>query len=224
MELFSLYKYERLKSVIKKGRCTAITHVLYLRPPLSIESATVSINTKRGAVDKNHKEAMLTSCFNQYFDRIARYIYVRLGDKAEAEDLASEVFLKAYKSLDTFKKREVPMQAWLFKIAHNLLVDHHRKHSKINMIHVEDNLEIDAKSDTMETALVNMEYGKVLEAMDKLTQDQRQVVELRFFGGLTSEEVSNVMDKSNGAIRQMQSHAIKRLRQLLEKNNRPRSK
>ncbi|MBT3363184.1 MAG: sigma-70 family RNA polymerase sigma factor [Chloroflexi bacterium] len=168
-------------------------------------------------MDKNHKEAMLTSCFNQYFDRIARYIYVRLGDKAEAEDLASEVFLKAYKSLDTFKKREVPMQAWLFKIAHNLLVDHHRKHSKMKTVQIDDKLQIADKSDPMQAAMANLEYGKVLKAMDKLTQDQRQVVELRFFGGLTSEEVGNVMNKSNGAVRQMQSHAIKRLRQLLEK-------
>jgi len=175
-----------------------------------------SIRTKRGALNRKHKEAMLTSCFNQYFDKIAHYIYVRLGDRAEAEDLASEVFLKACKSLDKFEMRGVPMQAWLFKIAHNLLVDHQRKHSKIRTVQVDD-LQIAGKHDPEAAALVNVEYERVLKSMDKLTQDQRQVIELRFFGGLTSEEVSGVMDKSNGAVRQMQSHAIKRLRQLLDK-------
>ena len=164
-----------------------------------------------------HKEAMLTSCFNQYFDKIAHYIYIRLGDKAEAEDLASEVFLKAYKSLDSYKHRGIPMQAWLFKIAHNLLVDHQRKQSKTKTIHVDDNHQIADKQDTMESALINIEYDRVMKSLEKLTPEQRQVIELRFFGGLTSDEVGGVMNKSSGAVRQMQSHAIKRLRQLLEK-------
>ncbi|MFC1978985.1 sigma-70 family RNA polymerase sigma factor [Chloroflexota bacterium] len=168
-------------------------------------------------MDREHKEAMLTSCFNQYFDKIAHYIYIRLGDKAEAEDLASEVFLKAYKSLDSFKHRGVPMQAWLFKIAHNLLVDHQRKQSKTRTVQVDDKHQIADKHDTMESALVNIEYDRVMQSLDKLTPDQRQVIELRFFGGLTSEEVGGVMNKTSGAVRQMQSHAIKRLRQLLEK-------
>jgi RNA polymerase sigma-70 factor (ECF subfamily) len=109
------------------------------------------------------------------------------------------------------------MQAWLFRIAHNLLVDHHRKRSKMKTVHVDDNHQIADKQDTMETALINIEYDKVIQSLDKLTADQRQVIELRFFGGLTSEEVGNVMNKSSGAVRQMQSHAIKRLRLLLEK-------
>lgn len=176
-----------------------------------------SCNTKRGAVDIRHKEAMLTSCFNQYFDRIAHYIYIRLGDKAEAEDLASEVFLKAYKSLNSYKHRGVPMQAWLFKIAHNLLVDHQRKRAKTKTLQVDDNFQIADKQDTMESALINLEYQRVVESLNKLTPDQKQVIELRFFGGLTSEEVGNVLNKSSGAVRQMQSYAIKRLRQLLKK-------
>lgn len=168
-------------------------------------------------MDRRYKEAMLTSCFNQYYDKIARYIYIRLGDGAESEDLASEVFLKAYKSLDSFKERGVPMQAWLYKIAHNLLVDHHRKQSKMKIVHSENDLEVTDDNDTMSTAFVNVEFTRVLESLSRLTQEQRQVIELRFFGGLTSEEVGRVMDKSSGAVRQMQSHAIKRLRLLMEK-------
>jgi len=194
-----------------------MTHVLYLNPAYIIKRIAASKNTKRGALDRRHKEAMLTSCFNQYFDKIAHYIYVRLGDKAEAEDLASEVFLKAYNALDSFKQRGSPMQAWLFRIAHNLLVDHHRKRSKMKMVQVDDNHQIVDKQDTMESALVNIEYERVIQSLDKLTAEQRQVIELRFFGELTSEEVGNVMNKSSGAVRQMQSHAIKRLKQLLEK-------
>jgi len=109
------------------------------------------------------------------------------------------------------------MQAWLFKIAHNLLVDHQRKQSKTRTVQVDDKYQIADKHDTMESALTNIEYDRVTQSLDKLTPDQRQVIELRFFGGLTSEEVGSVMNKSSGAVRQMQSHAIKRLRQLLEK-------
>jgi len=85
------------------------------------------------------------------------------------------------------------------------------------MVQVDDNFQIADKQDTMASALINLEYERVMKSLDRLTPDQRQVIELRFFGGLTSEEVGVVMNKSSGAVRQMQSHAIKRLRLLLER-------
>ncbi|MFC1951069.1 sigma-70 family RNA polymerase sigma factor [Chloroflexota bacterium] len=195
-----------------------MSQVLYLNPSHKAARKATDACVQRGAVDRRHKEAMLTSCFNQYYDKIARYIYARLGDGAESEDLASEVFLKAYKSLDSFKERGIPMQAWLYKIAHNLLVDHQRKRSKMKVVHSETKLEIADDNDPMNAAFINVEYARVVESLNRLTQEQRQVIELRFFGGLTSEEVGKLMDKTSGAVRQMQSHAIKRLRLLLEKH------
>src|SRR4030043_2052167 len=76
---------------------------------------------------KKGKEARLASLYEEYYDRIACYAYACIRDKKEAEDIAGEVFLKDLESLGTYQERGVPMQAWLFKIAHNLVVDHLRK-------------------------------------------------------------------------------------------------
>ncbi len=159
----------------------------------------------------------LVGLFEDHYDRIARYIYTRIGDKAEAEDLASEVFLKALESLKTYKDRGIPMQAWLYKIAHNLVVDHLRKVTKYKVLPIEEQ-EIADESDPVSTAETGIEMERVKAAMQELTEAQREVLQLRFFSGLTSQEVSQILDKSDGAVREMQSAALERLRHLLGAN------
>src|SRR5512137_2735365 len=80
-----------------------------------------------GVIAGQSQEDRLVGLYNEYYARIARYIFVRIGDRQEAEDMASQVFLKALESLKKYQERGLPMQAWLFKIAHNLVVDHFRK-------------------------------------------------------------------------------------------------
>ncbi|MBA7491839.1 ECF RNA polymerase sigma factor SigD [subsurface metagenome] len=164
--------------------------------------------------ERREKENRLASLYEEYFDRIARYIYVRIGDKNEAEDLAGEVFLKALESLKSYKERGIPMQAWLFKIAHNLVVDHLRKATKRKTVPI-DTVQIETGEDPVATAEKNIEMERVNEAMQKLTPEQREVVRLRFFGDLSSKEVGAILRKSDGAVREMQRAAIEKLRGLL---------
>ncbi len=159
----------------------------------------------------------LAGLFENHYDRIARYIYTRIGDKTEAEDLASEVFLKALESLKSYQDRGVPMQAWLYKIAHNLIIDRFRKASKYKVLPIEE-VEIKDESDPVSTAEINIEMERVKAAMQNLTEQQREVIQLRFFSELTSQEVSQVLDKSDGAVREMQRAALERLRKLLDHN------
>jgi len=160
------------------------------------------------------KEARLASLYEEYYDRIAHYVYVRIGDKSEAEDIASEVFLKALESLRTYEERGLPMQAWLFKIAHNMVVDHLRKATKYKTLTSEP-VEIKDGSDPQKTAETNIEMEKVAIAMQQLTDAQKEVIQLRFFGGLNSREVSVLLNKSDGAVREMQRAALEKLRGLL---------
>ena len=166
-------------------------------------------------VDKQRdRENRLASLYDEYFDRIARYIYVRIGDKNEAENLAGEVFVKALESLKSYKERGIPMQAWLFRIAHNLVVDHLRKATKLKTVPI-DTVQIETGEDPVATAEKSIEIERVNEAMQKLTPEQREVVRLRFFGDLSSKEVGAIMRKSDGAVREMQRAAIEKLRGLL---------
>ncbi len=162
-----------------------------------------------------NKEAELAALYESYYDRIARYAFVRLGNQADAEDLASEVFLRALESLDSYRERGVPMQAWLFRIAHNLIVDHFRKSAKQKTISI-DTVIVKAETDPEEQAIAGLEVARIIKALGRLTESQRKVIELRFFGELTSEEAGHVLNKRAGAVRELQSAAIKALRNLLD--------
>ena len=167
---------------------------------------------------RKKKEEVLASLFEKYYDKIARYIFVRIGDQAQAEDLSSEVFLKALRSLDSYEERGIAMQSWLFRIAHNLVVDHYRKAAKQKTVPI-DTVQVEAEEDPLTTAETNIEFEKVTRAMEQLTREQREVLELRFFGGLTSKETGSILKKSDGAVRETQHAAIKKLRKLLVINH-----
>jgi RNA polymerase sigma-70 factor (ECF subfamily) len=159
-------------------------------------------------------ENRLAALYEEYYDKLARYIYTRIGNKSESEDLASEVFLKALKSIKSYRDTGPPMQAWLFKIAHNLVVDHLRKVSKIKTVPI-DTVEIVDDNDPAEITEKKIEMEKVGAAMVQLTEEQREVIRLRFFGGLTSREAAAVLNKNDGAVREMQRAALEKLRLLL---------
>jgi len=169
---------------------------------------------KKEIDERRDRENRLASLYDEYFDKIAHYIYVRLGDRKEAEDLAGEVFVKALESLKSYKERGIPMQAWLFKIAHNLVVDHLRKATKRKTVPIET-VQIETGEDPVAVTEKSIEIERVNEAMQKLTPEQREVVRLRFFGGLSSKEVGAILRKSDGAVREMQRAAIEKLRGLL---------
>ena len=175
--------------------------------------------TKAMTLDKSasrrSKESALVALYDEYYDRIARYAFVRLGDRAEAEDLAGDVFLKALESLGSYKERGIPMQAWLFRIAHNLVVDHFRKAAKRKTMPIDD-LQVASDVDPQEVAELNIEVARVARALDQLTPAQRQVIELRFIGELSSEEAGQVMKKNAGAVREQQSAAVRTLRRILQ--------
>ncbi len=159
-------------------------------------------------------ESRLASLYEEYYDRIARYAYVRIGNRTDAEDLAGEVFLKALESLKSYKERGIPLQAWLFRIAHNLVVDHLRKTTKRRTVPI-DTVQVEADTNPVNAAEKNIELERLTKAMEQLTQEQREVLGLRFFGGLTSKEAGSILNKSDGAVREMQRAAIEKLRKLL---------
>ncbi len=159
--------------------------------------------------------AALTDLFETHYERIARYIAVRIGSKDYAEELAADVFVRAQERIDTFQWRGVPMQAWLFRIAHNLAVDHLRRNSRRPTTVLDDALNIAGNDNPEAEAMNSMQREELLKAMESLTPAQREVVTLRFFGGLSSVEVADVVRRSHGAVRELQSSGLKSLRRIL---------
>ncbi len=166
------------------------------------------------------KEAELAGLFEEYYDKIAHYAFLRIGNKPEAEDIAEQVFLKALDSMKSYEERGIPMQAWLFRIAHNLVVDYLRKMTMRRTVPV-DTIEVEGEDDPAAIAERNIQFERVSRAMEQLTLEQRDVLGLRFFGGLTSREAGTILNKSDGAVREMQRAAIQKLRKLLVEESRP---
>lgn len=160
------------------------------------------------------KEAKLAGLYEEYYDRIACFAFVRIGDRGEAEDIAGQAFLKALESLPSFEERGVPMEAWLFKIARNLVIDHWRKTAKQRQVPMDEAL-LKSDADPATMAERSAAFAEVDRAMKHLTLEQREVLSLRFFAGLTSREVGLILNKNDGAVREMQRAAIEKLRELL---------
>jgi len=156
-----------------------------------------------------------TQLYEAYFDKIYRYIVIRIGNEMEAEDMTQQVFLKALRSIPSFRWRGISPSAWLFRIAHNQVVDYLRKKAKRVTVPL-DNLPPIA-SDSVPQLIV--EQGQDIEqlalATKQLTEAQREVISLRFAGGLSVAEVSRLMGRSQGAVKALQHSAIVALRKVL---------
>lgn len=180
---------------------------------LDAKAGVVILNRDNTVVTKPSK-AMIGTLFEEYYDRIVRYIFVRINDRNEAENLGGDVFLKALQSIDSYRGRAEQMRAWLFKIAHNLVVDHLRRISKRKAVSISD-VEIPDRISTEEAVETRLEVEGLSEALGQLTPAQREVVGLRFFAGLSSAEVGKTLGKSSGAVREMQRAAIETLRKQM---------
>lgn len=152
--------------------------------------------------------------YEEHFDRIYRYVIVRIGDRLEAEDMTQQVFINALESISSFRWRNVPFAAWLFRIAHNQVVDHLRKKGKRAVVPLDESLaKVDA--DPQLIAERNMEIEHLVLATKCLTEAQCEVISLRFTGGLSVREVADIMGRSQGAVKALQHSAIVALRQSL---------
>ncbi len=159
------------------------------------------------------KEERLAALFDSCYPRVARYVYARTGDRTDAEDIAAETFLRALESVDRYQERGLPMEAWLFRIAHNLVVDHLRRAGRFER--ADEHEELQTSDNPVHIAEERILMTDVRDAMERLTQDQKNVLSLRFFAGLSSKETAAALQKSDGAVREMQRAALERLRGLL---------
>ena len=166
--------------------------------------------------DLARKQSAVERLFETHFERVARYIAIRIGNIHDGEDLASEVFVRALKTVDSYKETGAPMEAWVFRIAHNITIDYLRQKGRRPAVPLDESLPLAAKDDPSEDAERKQEVEELNKAVEQLSEAQQQVLALRFGSEMTSEAAAEVMRKKPGAVREMQSAAIKKLRELLK--------
>lgn len=155
--------------------------------------------------------------FDEFHLPVYRYVAARVGSPADAEDLAADTFAAAFRAIRSFRWRGAPFEAWLFRIARSKVVDHYRRGGRqgTNSLSGHEPAAVRG-ADPAAAMLDNEERGQLLAAMRRLSPDQQEVVALRFFADLSVLEVARVMDRSRGAVRQLQLRALTTLRQRME--------
>jgi RNA polymerase sigma-70 factor (ECF subfamily) len=156
-----------------------------------------------------------TEIYKTHSARVFRHLNYLLGDRAEADDLTNETFLRAWKVIDRYEDRGLRIENWLLKIGHNLAV---RQLKKKRPTHDIESLTIQDAPEARPESIAEMasEALEVRQAILKLPDIPRQVIIWRFLEGMDYEEIEKMLGKSNGAIRVIQFRALKQLRIILE--------
>ena len=153
----------------------------------------------------------LTEIYDLYSPRLYRYAMRLLGDDCAAEDCVSETFSRFLKALQAGKGPRDYLQAYLFRTAHNLVVDHYRRQPLTEEL-TDDLPNVE---DTENAAEHNLSQNRVRAALHKLTEDQQQVVSLKFLEGWENDEIACALHKPVGAVKSLQHRALAQLQKFL---------
>jgi RNA polymerase sigma-70 factor (ECF subfamily) len=167
-----------------------------------------------------HEDAW-AEVYARYAERVYAYIYFRVRDRHAAEDLTADVFVRAIAGVKNFEWRGTPLLAWLYRIAHNVTIDHRTRQARrsaresaVDSAQVEDGVDrIAAVGDR----------NDMIEAIQMLTDEQQQVLILRFYQALPTPQVAQVLDKPVTAVKALQARALRSLRRILSEGDRRRA-
>lgn len=152
--------------------------------------------------------------YNHYFERIYRFIYYRVSHKETAEDLTEEVFVKVFDKLKDLEQLAA-FEGWLFQIARNKVIDYYR--SKKQTVALED-VENTLEYETNIVDIVNLKTEQIvfIKLLKELSDEQQQVIKLKFLEDIDNSIIAEMMNKTEGAIRVIQHRAITRLKELID--------
>jgi len=160
-------------------------------------------------------ETALATLAKEYYPIIFRYFYYRTKTKEDAEDLTSEVFVRV---VSTIKTQKGYFTAWLFRIAKNLLIDYYRKSEKSKETSLQ---QIDSESipDSHKYESETLRPKEIKKLLRFLTDEQKEVITLKFLENYSNEEVAKIMNKSIGAVKALQFRALSTMRDVLKKES-----
>jgi len=188
--------------------------VLTRKEPLSRPPPDEATLIERAS--RNDQEAIAT-LYDLYAPKIYSYIYRRVNDQLVTEDLTGQVFLRMIEAVRTQSAWHTSFSGWLYRIAHNLVVDHYRRRGRAIHTDIDESPNIPAQdSDPYKKAAALLDSDALLRAIGELTEEQAQVVTLRFLEGYSITEVATLLDKTEGAIKALQYRGVASLRRIMK--------
>ena len=159
--------------------------------------------------------AALEELYLIHFDRIYSYLHVTVGNRHDAEDLTTQTFLKMLESIGRFRWQSAPFSAWLFRIAHNLAMDHFRAHRRWQPEEeVPEPIGAEEPSAELE-AMQSIGRQSMMELIETLSPEQQQVLTLKFVFNFANADVAKILDKTEGAIKSLQHRALASLQKQI---------
>ena len=180
-------------------------------------SRTDSSANIRRLVDraKRGERRALEELYLIHFDRIYSYLHMSVGNRHDAEDLTNQTFIKMLESIDRFQWRSAPFSAWLFRIAHNLAMDHFRAGRRWQPEEEPEQPQDSVEHSAEEEAMQSIGRQSMLVMIENLSEDQQQVLTLKFVFNFSNGEVAAILGKTEGAIKSLQHRALASLQRQL---------
>ena len=183
-------------------------------PAAKKESESVRVRVLVERAQEGDREA-LEELYLIHFDRIYSYLHVSVGNRHDAEDLTTQTFLRMLESIGRFRWRSAPFSAWLFRIAHNLAMDHFRAAKRWQPEADVPEPEPDEVTSAETAALQSIGRRSMLDLIDALSPEQQQVLTLKFVFNFSNGEAATILGKTEGAIKSLQHRALASLQKQL---------
>ena len=189
-----------------------------MSPEAAAKPARESTENIRKLVDQAQQgdRAALEELYLIHFDRIYSYLHMSVGSKHDAEDLTTQTFMKMLESIGRFRWQSAPFSAWLFRIAHNLAMDHFRARRRWQPEADVPEPPGEAEPSAELEAMQSIGRQSMLELIDKLSPEQQQVLTLKFVFNFPNADVAKILDKTEGAIKSLQHRALASLHKQIQ--------
>ncbi|HRY77056.1 MAG TPA: RNA polymerase sigma factor [Candidatus Paceibacterota bacterium] len=152
--------------------------------------------------------------YDNFLDRIYRFIYLKVSNREEAQDLAQQAFMKAWEAINGFEDEGLPFSSWLYRIARNLVIDFYRVQK--NNVSLDEGIGIMHPDDLEERMFKSQKQEEIRKALRDLTDEQRDIIILRFVDDLSYKEIGKITKKNPAALRILQHRAINKLRKSVK--------
>lgn len=159
--------------------------------------------------------------YERYVGKIYNYVYYRVGNTNDAEDLTARVFFKALKSIGNYRHMGLPFSAWLYRIAHNLVANYHRDRTKMSEVSIENLILADSSRAAAPEATLakKQDDAYLLKLINELSPQKRELVILKFVQKLSNEEIGMIFGKTEGAIKSLYHRTLTELKEKAQDYN-----
>lgn len=167
---------------------------------------------------QNGESEAFSLIYREYVEQVFRYACIRVGRDEQAEDITQEVFIKALQNIKSYRYKGKSFASWLFRIAHNQIIDYYRQSNKYQQVPIMETLSSTDEEDPVISLERRAEVSTIKQAIEELPPRQKEIISLRFGAELSISETAQATGISEGSVKKLQHEAITRLKKLMEKD------